>query len=564
MAKQYTRINWQNQVTPLNDTNLNIMDKAIDENSSQLAEITSISRFPRIIPEADDTGRLQRAINSVGASKKKLQLAAETYIISDRLYYETDDLLGNAYIRNGIEIEGAIGTIIKASSTFPIGVAMLDLDGNPTGSSDNLNPRAQVGNTIKNIVFDGDNRASMGIRQRGNVNFILENIDVTNIAGGNYDASIYVAGTKLAGKDDADTNLRGVYCNVRVNKSEGNGYLATDNRMGTITFDDCSFEFCKYDGMKIACAGLTLNNCVFASNGIDGVGTGGLSIVKPATGSRNRGLIINGGTFEANAYHDINIEYCYGYSMHGATIHPYQLKDLSISTEKQYVIKIGGVSAEGGNISGIRIQDYSKKYAYDTKIFRIYSGTKDLTTENISVGTDTWNNADRYIVDEGADILNLETNKSSFCTQTTPGAYVENVTGDGTIYYMGILYPLAEMAVLYDNGDEVGEAGHFTAKNYGWYEFNFDITLTGFTASHTRVELYINSVVNSVTNGNSVYRGEPSDVSADKIKYSGKITLKLNTGDIVYAGFRVLGSDKTITVVKEYKEDLVWSGRKLQ
>jgi len=97
----YTRVNWQNApstATPVNAENLNKMDKGIADAHSQLAEIENrlsgivvdISMFPIIPPEADDTGRLQRALDYVTANNgtfvlsKKDELTIDSVSITDK------------------------------------------------------------------------------------------------------------------------------------------------------------------------------------------------------------------------------------------------------------------------------------------------------------------------------------------------------------------------------------------------------------------------------------------------------------------------------------------------
>lgn len=534
------------------------------------ADFVTISQFPIIPPEADDTARLQRAIDSVAESKKKLRITAGTYIISSKLSYITDNILTSSYDRDGIEIEGEVGTVIKASDTFPtdsVDGVMLDLDGNPTESEDNLHARVQIGNRISNIVFDGNDRAAKGIRIRGNVFGLFKNIDIQNIGGGENDAAIYIAGVTTAGKDDSDTTLSCVFESVTVSRSGGYGVFAANNRVGNLTFRNCDFGFCQYDGMRISFATLTLIGCLFNLNGRqDSNTTGGLSIVKSATGARNRGLSMNGCIFEGNFWHDINLQYLYGGDIGGLTFNPYQKADLS-ATPTQALIKIGGEAAESIHISGGRVQDYSRTYAYDIEGVHIFDGAADVTIENISFDSaGRWPIGKRYIVNSGAREISIARNKGAFRVTNIVGSTVSGVTGDGTEYTSVNLAGVTSMNEDYDESASF-QSGRFTAPVPGLYEFKVGWTLTNFQAGQILVQVGFikndaSTAVKYIANRYPFASG--TYAAADKPRFEGSVKLKLNAGDTVIAYIMSSGGGtKPVGSTRDTANDFVFSGNRI-
>jgi len=536
----------------------------LEESQTQLEAIVSMMLFPLIIPEIDDTARLQRAIDSVKISRKKLQLLSEVYIISSKLNYFTDSILTTNYTRNGVQIEGENGTIIMASNSFPLDSYMLDLDGNTSNNILLAQGRAQIGNTVKNILFEGNGRACGGMRIRANVRCDYENLLFVNLGGTSTDAGIYIDGCTVAGQDDADSSISCSFKNVNVTMCNGMGVYGANNRVGNFTFQNCNFSACKYGGMVISFATLTLISCLFANNGtISDNSTGGFTAKKSVTGAMNRGLTMLGCIFEGNFWHDISLPYIFGFTIDGMTFNPYQKGDIS-ATPTQAIIKIGQELATGGNINGVRIQTYSMTYAYNIEGIHYYSGASDITVNGISFGDGVcWNHQYRYITGNGEHGIALQTNNSAFSISATVGASVDNLLGDNSLVSVGTLFPLITGIVNFDEGLDLGATGNFTCKTQGIYEFNFGVILTGFTANTKSVRLSITKISNAVNTNYKIVDQLLSSVATDKVKYSGKLLIKLKSGDVVYSNIQVIGTEKVIDILRETVNDFVWTGTKV-
>jgi len=313
-----------------------------------------------------------------------------TFTISNTILYETSlpMIVAGEYVDfNGIKINGAgIGkTIIKASATFPNNTSMIKLNGNALNSSDNTNPVSQIGNTITNLTIDGN---SIGIGVTGlsitaNWKPLYRNINITHTSG----TGIYIGGTTVVGKDDADTTGLGEFDNVTVQYAGAYGYLGVSSRQSQLLFNNCNFKWCYSDGVRIAGVGITFNNTTVSSCGNSAqITTGGIRIVKSATQAVTRGIRFTNCEFEANYWHEINIDYALSYEISNCVFNPYQKSALSTA---QATIDLGATSATNGIISNIRIQDYSDTYGYNITGIKASATTNILNINSVSFGHST-------------------------------------------------------------------------------------------------------------------------------------------------------------------------------
>lgn len=371
---------------------------------------------------AAERAAIQAAINYAVTNGKKLIAPGGKYVIDKELTNLTSDLW-TSNPTNGLVLEGdGVGkTIIKACS-LPCRFApgpLLNLDGNVSGSTDNNNPRAQVGNRITNITFDGNKAATRGIRIRANVLFHFADLDLADFVGGANDAGIIIVGVVGRGQDDADTTFQGTFERVRIDRSTGYCMLGISNRSAAITIKDSDFRNCRYDGLRLAFAGLTIIDSTFAINGQVGANSGGFSAVQAATGARTRGLTIIGSQFESNFWYDINLEYVYGATISGFTIHPYHGQT---SAYDQKVFDIGAVAADGIKITGGRIQEYTTNGWYTTA-FNLRSGASNVSIDSVSINDPNKN----YVISSEAKNISRDGYRIGGYVQSGDTAYrIEN------------------------------------------------------------------------------------------------------------------------------------------
>lgn len=521
------------------------------------------------------------AIEAAMRAGPQVVLQATTYAISDTLAHITDDKLypgGNpAIFNNGITIrgQGESKTTLKALPSFPGGsAAMINLDGNPNGVDVNTQPQAQMGNKLAGFTLDGSDIAGRGIRQRANVYFDFRNIAIWNIAGDMSDAAIYIAGVTTPGKDDADTTFGGTYEKITIMRSKGYGVFAGSNRTSKLTFRNCDIRFCAYGGMRISFAGLTLDGCTFASNGKSGATTGGFIAARAATTAVNRGLTILNCEFEANYWFEINIDWCFGFTVLGGVCAPYTHAGVSA----QSVIKIGGTNADGGEISGFRVQAYTHP-GYDIIGVDVLANGKNVEINSLSLDTTCFNtDAKKLRIDGSASSIRW----NGYCVSAThvlPSfhAYaathatsMTNVTGDGTEYTTNDFLSSASFTTSYNNGDHLNSvpadpgAGVFTAPYSGFYEFCVQWPCTGFAGTETDVEVAV--IVNKDESPVRylAYKQTVSSLTAGAINtYSGRVQIKLAAGDRVEGSIKISGGPKGVDIYRNIPAPggFAWSGR---
>jgi len=352
---------------------------------------------------ASERTAIQAAITYAVENGKKLIVPGGTYVLDRALTNLTNDpWIGDP--RNGLVLEGdGTGKTIFKACALPCVFAngpMLNLDGNTTGSTDNNNPVAQYGNHISKITFDGNKVAPRGLRIRANVLFYYGDLEFLDFAGGMSDAAIIIVGVTDPGKDDADTTFQGTFERVRVDRTTGYGLLGISNRSAAITIKDSDFRNARYDGVRLAFAGLNIIDTTFALNGNIGTNSGGFAAVRAATGARTRGLSIVGGQFEADFWYEINLEYVYGADISGFTSSPYQGR---AGAYEQKIFDIGAVAAVGVNIHGGRIQEYTSNGWY-TKMFNIRAGASNVGIHNVTIQDPNLN----YVIDPAATDITLD------------------------------------------------------------------------------------------------------------------------------------------------------------
>lgn len=504
----------------------------------------------------DMTNALNAAVLVSHDSQVPVILQATTYAISDSIENLTGDKWKD-YIENGIMLigKGSGATSIKALASFPAASPMLHLNGNKDSVDVVANFVAQWRNRIKGIQFDGNSVAHIGLRLRANVYSTFKDLYIKNLVGNISDAAILIVGTTTPGNDDVDTTSFCTFDSVNIYSSTGWGVYAGSSRTGGNTFINCDIRSCTYDGMRMAFAGLSLINCTISLCGnAAATTTGGFTAAAAATADAthaiNRGLVIQGCCFEANYNHEINIDYCYGYSISGSIFHPYP----KVVAGTQDTIRIGVSSAtykgaNGGLIASNRIQDYIATYGTITGI-AIGADTNGLSISGMSYGAAT----DQLTIDASASNVTYNgysitgtSLKPSFYARTINHATaIENITGDGTEYTSATLAVDSSIVEGHDNGANFA-TGAFTAPYAGLYTFTAYWPIAGMSGGHTNTQVYIKVGTTAYLVDNK-YHGDIS--SATYALFGGTIQLKLAAGDVVTTSLIVSGGTKTIDIYR--------------
>lgn len=501
----------------------------------------------------DMRAAIQAAVDASVIAHVPVLLQGTTYALSDGISHKTGDewYTGTPpFPQNGVQIigNGRNNTVLKAIAGFPNASSMINLDGNKDASEDNLHPRGQLYNKLEGFRLDGNNIACRGLRLRANVYGTYKDLEFHSFVGNISDAAIIIVGVTTPGKDDADSTHGCIFDSVNIYKSTGWGVYGVSNRVSSLHFKNCSIRYCTYDGMRMSFAGLILEGCTFASNGSFGDNTtGGFSAIKSATGARNRGLVISGGMFEANYWHEINIDYCYGYSINGAVFHPYQK---SAEATGQNTIRVGGVGAYAGSISNIRIQEYSIPYGYNITGVAVAANTDDLNLSSITFGHATGHlsihSSSTRIIYNGYAISATHIIPSFSVSTITHATPIGNVTGDGTEYTSVELVVASTMEVRFNNGGKYAN-GAFTAPYAGFYTFTALWPICGTLSTHTNTKVYVK--VGSTTY--LVASNFHGDISAATFTlFGGSIQLKLAAGDVVTTSIVVSGGTKTVDIYR--------------
>ena len=540
---------------------------------AKLAQIVSVTDFGAVGDGAtDDTSAIQDAMDWVATSKQALFFPSGTYLISDSLEHITQNELYQNNPNNGIQMFGEIGSIIKASASFPSSNAMLNLDGNPL-DSETVVAYAQQYNNISNLKFDGSGVADRGLRLRANVYGRFDNLELYDFDGNGLGV-IHIRGATTPTKDDADTTFLCQFNHVKITGSaSGYGFLGTDNRSSQLTFTHCDIRDCFSDGVRLACAGSQFYACCFAGNGNAGqITTGGLAIVKSQTQARNRGVTINGCEFENNYWHEINIDYCFGFTIEGCFGSPYT----QLGRTGQSWIRCGGETAQGGFISGNSTMDYTD-YGFDIRIYDMKAGASNIAIQNAVIqnprdGDWVIDNAASQITRDGY-FISYSGTKPSFMTRTTESAVnIPNVTGDGTEYTTwtggasGFFFDSSAL-VNFNNGGYLnaagdGTGGRFTAPLPGPYTFNIQWPVTGFDASMSRVQVSLilgyggASPIRFIVSDQKISGYGATDIQM----FGGQLTVMLGEGDTVTAAIKISGGAKTCDIVRSAPSQFYWSG----
>ncbi len=369
----------------------------------------------------DDTAAIQAAMDAVKLSRKSLFIPSGTYLISDTLTYTTPNEMLHNDPKNGVHIFGEQGTIIKAAAGWTTTKAMLNLDGNPT-ASEIVTAYVQQHNHIEKLEFDGSGVADRALRIRANWLPRYENLYCYDFKGAGLGV-IDIVGVTTPTKDDADTTFGALFKSVRIRGSaSGYGILGTNNRASSLTFIGCDIRDCYSDGIRLSVAGASFYGCIIAGCGNAGQNTtGGLSIVKPQTNARVRGIAIHGCEFENNYWHEINIDYCFGFTISGCFGSPYQHSGATT----QSWIRMGGEAAQGGVLIGNSTMDYSDTYGYNINIYEFSAGASNISVVNPVIQRST---ADDYIVHASTtnikkdNVIISTDKKAAFSTYLTNGS----------------------------------------------------------------------------------------------------------------------------------------------
>lgn len=520
----------------------------------------------------DSKAAIQLAMDAAKTSKQAVFLPAGTYLISNSLQHITNNEQFANNPDNGIQMFGEEGTIIKASPSFPSSNAMLNLDGNPTGS-ETIAAYAQTYNYIKKIQFDGSGVADRGIRIRANWYATFEDLKLYDFDGNGLGV-IHIRGVETPTKDDADATSACVFNRVHIRESaSGYGFWGCDNRSSQLTFIQCSIWDCYSDGVRLATAGAQFYGCSFVANGnaIQNT-TGGITITKGATEARNRGVTINGCEFENNYWHEINIDYCFGFTIEGCFGSPYT----DVTRLGQSWIRCGGEAAEGGFISGCSTMNYSS-YGFDIAIYDMKAGASNIAIQNAVIQTPR---AGDWVIDNSASqitkdgyLISLDGTKPSFMTRTTESATpIVNVTGDGTEYTTyaggsGGFFADSTPLVNFNNGSylntvSTGAGGRFTAPYNGFYTFNIQWPVTGFDSSmnNVQVALIVNygsgSPIKFIVCDKKISGYGATDVEM----FGGQLTVKLGVNDTVTAAIKISGGAKVADIYRAAPSQFYWSG----
>lgn len=521
---------------------------------------------------ADSKAAIQSAMDQAKITRQAVFLPAGTYLISDSLEHITPNEVIANWPVNGIQMFGEEGTILKASPSFPPSNAMLNLDGNPTGD-DAVVAYIQSYNNIKKLQFDGSGVADRGIRLRANWYGVFEDLNLYDFDGNGL-GIIHIRGVDTIGLDDADATSNCFFTRVRVRGSaSGFGFWGADNRSGQLTFVACSFWECHQDGVRISTAGAEFLGCSFVANGNIGQNTtGGASIVKSQTEARNRGVSFIGCEMENNFWHEINIDYCFGFVISGCFGSPYT----EAGRNGQSWIRCGGDTAQGGVISGNSTLNYST-FGFDIALYDMKAGASNIAIENPVIQVPR---AGDFVIDPAASqitrdgyLISLSGTKPSFMTRTAESlTNILNVTGDGTEYTtwnggVGGFFANSTPLVNFNNGNTLnpatnGTGGRFTAPTAGFYSFNIQWPVTGFDASMTQVEVALIVNLATVTPIRFIVCNKKiSGYSGTDIEmFGGQLTVRLGANDTVTAAIKISGGAKVADIYRAAPSQFYWSG----
>lgn len=540
---------------------------------NKLREAISVKDFGAVgNGVADDTAAIQTAMNYVKTSRQSLFFPAGTYLISNTLNYTTPNEMLHNDPKNGIHMYGEQGSVIKAVAGWTGTKAMLNLDGNPT-ASESVVAYVQQHNHIQKLEFDGSGVADRAIRLRANGLGKFEDLYLYDFDGSGLGV-IDIVGVTTPTKDDADTTFGCLFLRVRIRGSaSGYGVLGTNNRSSSLSFINCDIRDCFSDGIRLATAGLYMYGCIIAGCGNAGQNTtGGLSIVKGQTLARNRGVAIHGCEFENNYWHEINIDYCFGFTIEGCFGSPYT----GLGRTGQSWIRCGGEAAQGGFIAGNSTMDYTH-YGFDIRIYDMKAGASNIAIQNAVIQnprSGDWiiDNAASQITRDGY-LISYSGTKPSFMTRTTESAInIPNVTGDGTEYttwtggLSGFFYDSTPL-VNFNNGGHLnaaadGTGGRFTAPLPGVYTFDIRWPVTGFDASMNTVEVSLISDYGGVSPRRFIVcKKKISSYGATDVEiFGGQLIVLLGQGETITAAIKISGGAKTCDIVRAAPSMFYWSG----
>lgn len=518
----------------------------------------------------DSKAKIQAAMDKAAVTKQAVFFPAGTYLITDSLAHITPNQKFEDNPNNGIQMFGEEGSIIKAAASFPGSNAMLNLDGNPA-NSESVVAYAQQYNYISNLHFDGSGVADRGIRLRANIHGKFDNLELYDFKGNGL-GIIHIRGVTTPTKDDADTTFLCEFNRVKITKSaSGYGVYGADNRSSQLTFINCDIRDCFSDGLRLACAGSQFYGCCFAGNGNVGQSsTGGVSIVKSQTQARNRGVTFNGCEFENNFWHEINIDYCFGFTIEGCFGSPYT----GLGRTGQSWIRVGGEAAEGGFIAGNSTMDYTD-YGFDIYLYDILAGAKNIAIwnpviQNPRTGDFRINAAAQAITLDGTAV-SIAATKPSFMTQTnTSSIDILNVTGDGTeLVCSGAtgFFQQSSPDVNFNNGGYLnaagdGTGGFFTAPQTGFYQFGIQWPITGFDASMNNVQVALLKNYGGASPTRYIVCNQKiaSYGATDVAVFGGTLQVKLVKGDTLTAAVTVSGGAKVADIKRGSPSQFIWWG----
>ena len=462
----------------INGAALNVFDYL---SAAEILEVQSNS------PTAPIHVKLQVALDEAKISRKAVFFPSGTYLIGDTLNYTTPNDKLEDDPNNGLEMFGEVGTVIKVASTWTTTKAMLNLDGNPS-ASELVVAYCQTFNNIYNIHFDGSGLADRGLRLRANWFGKFSNLYLHNFKGSGLGV-IHIVGVTTPTKDDADTTQGCIFTHVRIQKSvSGYGILGVDNRCGAITLLNCDIRDCYGDGIRLAVAGLSIYGCTVAGNGNAAQNnTGGVSIVRSQTLARTRGVAIHGCEFENNFWHEVNIDYCFGFTITGCFGSPYQRSTIVGPSW----IRMGNTAAEGGNISGNSTMDYSDTYGYNIRIYDFFAGASNISVNNAVIQRST--NVD-YLVDPSATKITHDGVIISADKLPAFSAYMTNGSADKVISSNTFTkVQLDTKEFDQSNGFDSDTEYRFTPALTGFYQINAGLDFTpSNTATRGMLVLYKN------------------------------------------------------------------------
>ena len=507
----------------------------------------------------DDQAAIQLAITAGKAQGKDIFFPSGIYSLRSAITNLTSATLASDP-SNGVRLIGEYGTILRAHSSFPASASMVNLDGNVNNESATANAVIQQYNHVESIEFDGAGYADRGLRLRANRFCVFKDLHFHDFAGGSNDAAIFIYSTATAGTDDVDTTSDNLFENIRIDTSTGYGVLGNVARTGSMKFVNCDIRNCTYDGMRLAFAGLVLDNCTMASNGSAAATTlGGFSAVKAASGALNRGLVIMGGQYENNFNHEINIDHCAGFEIVSGITAPYVS---AAATQDVFRFGTGSDTVSGGVVSGFRFQNYSAG-AHVINGFNVGANASNIAFMSNSFFLDAgtqWTTATQYSVNASATGITkdgyaicLAHVKPCFMAWATTNAGSMAALVNGVDFYTGLAaaglgWFATGGAVVNHNygggfistGDATG--GVFVAPHSGFYEFGVKFSVRGFDATQTGMEVVI--IVDKAT---SPVRYVISDTqldgytAGDTEQFGGTIQIRLVAGQTVVGAIKVTG-----------------------